>query len=80
MQGLHKRYEQTKHYYMNRKQFIQTSARTSILALMVGLVAVFVKRDNIAPSSECGIDFQCKKCNKVKACTLPEGENYKQNA
>lgn len=64
---------------MNRKQFIQISARTSILALMAGLVAVFVKRDNISTTSECGIDFQCKKCNKVKACTLPEAENFKMN-
>jgi len=64
---------------MERKQFIQTLARTSILAVMVGLVAVFVKRESIASTSECGIDFQCKKCNKVKDCTLPEAENFKNN-
>lgn len=64
---------------MERKQFIQTLGRTSILALMAGLVTVFVKRDNIGPSSKCGIDKQCKKCNKVKACTLPEAENFKNN-
>lgn len=64
---------------MDRKQFIQTTVRTSILALMAGLVAVFVKRESIAPGSECELDFQCKKCNKLKACTLPEAENYRKN-
>ncbi len=64
---------------MNRKQFISTLIRSSILAVMAGLVIVFVKRDNIGPTSECGLDFQCKKCNKLKGCSLPEAENYQKN-
>ena len=64
---------------MNRKKFIQIFIRSSILAAMTGLVAVFVKRDSIGLDNTCGIDFQCKKCNKTNSCSLPEAENYRKN-
>lgn len=64
---------------MNRKQFLQFFIRSSILAAMAGIVVVFVKRDNISLENECGIDFQCKKCNKTNSCSLPEAINYGEN-
>ena len=65
---------------MNREQFIKTIIRSTILAGMAAMIAVFIKQDKIGVSSECGNDFQCKKCNKVKGCTLPEAKNFRKNA
>lgn len=64
---------------MDRKQFIKTFARTTILAGMAGMVAVFVKRESIGTVNTCSIDFQCGRCKTSKSCILPEAINHREN-
>jgi len=64
---------------MDRKTFINFFARGGILALMALLGGVLLFRKQISLEQECGENFQCRKCTKLKRCQLPEAEKERGN-
>lgn len=57
---------------MNRKEFLRSLGRASILGGMGVLIAVFYKQDKITSYSDCSDNLFCRSCNNLKKCTLPE--------
>ena len=41
---------------------------------MALLAGVLLSRRQISLERECGLDFQCRSCTKLKKCQLPEAE------
>lgn len=64
---------------MNRRRFINALLRTGILGAFAILTGVFVAKGKITRDSECIADFQCRGCRKLKACRLPESENFRKD-
>jgi len=59
---------------MNRKEFLRSLGRASILGGMGVLVAVFYKQDKITSYSDCSDNLMCRSCKNLKKCTLPEAK------
>jgi hypothetical protein len=64
---------------MNRKQFIQSIGRTSILGGMGVLVIVFAKNGKITKYTDCTNNLTCKSCKSIDQCFLPEAKNEKDH-
>jgi len=63
---------------MNRKQFIDTVFRYSLLAGVFALIAMLFRKNKIVLTTDlCSGSEQCKKCNKISACTAPNAIQYK---
>jgi hypothetical protein len=59
---------------MDRKTFINRLVRGGILATMGLITAILFSRKQITLEKECGLDVQCRKCNKLNYCGLPDAE------
>lgn len=64
---------------MNRKDFIAKSGQAVILAVMLGLVSVFIGRKQLTEDSECALNGSCRACKKLNKCSLPEAEKEREN-
>ena len=64
---------------MNRRAFIQGLFRSGILGIFALMTGILAYKGKITRESECGLDFQCKACRKVKDCSLPESEKFRSN-
>ncbi|MCB8995134.1 MAG: hypothetical protein H6538_05960 [Bacteroidales bacterium] len=63
---------------MNRKEFINTSVRLTILASIAAVIAVFAFRRQISPGV-CSEREQCNACSKNSRCSLPEAIKFREN-
>jgi len=59
---------------MDRRIFITRIVRGGVLASMAMLAGVLLYRKQVSLWQECGLDFQCRGCSKLKRCRLPEAE------
>jgi len=59
---------------MNRKTFISSLFRGTILAGMALLAGVLLTRKQVSLEKSCGLNIQCRNCTKLKACDLPEAK------
>ena len=57
---------------MDRKKFIIESGRWTILALLVGLVWILIRKGKVSGSYACAENRFCKKCKKFGSCSLPQ--------
>ena len=62
---------------MDRRIFIQGIGRTTLLAELAAVVGVLVSRRQVVGDQNCSANFQCRNCNKLTACELPEAEKTK---
>ena len=62
---------------MDRRNFIQGIGRASLLAALAAVVGVLVSRRQVVGDQSCSANFQCRNCNKLTACELPEAEKTK---
>lgn len=63
---------------MNRRRFLQQVGRGSILGVLAVFSGTMVLRNLNSESESCDFDFVCRNCNKVKACSLPDGIDYRK--
>jgi hypothetical protein len=64
---------------MNRKAFIHQLVRGGIFTAMAILAGVFLYRRQISVEKECGLNFQCRSCSRLKDCKLPEAKNERSD-
>lgn len=64
---------------MDRKAFLSTIGRVSILAMMTAMVGTFVSRDKVTLRSGCAFNSHCKGCEKLAGCALPAAEKERDN-
>ena len=62
---------------MDRRNFIQQIGRGTILATLAAMMGVLVSRRQVVGDQDCSANFQCRNCNKLTACELPEAEKTK---
>jgi len=55
---------------MNRKEFINTTARYGILALLFLLAVFLVTSRKTTAEEKCTNDFACGNCNKRNNCKI----------
>lgn len=64
---------------MNRKVFLQTVGRASILGGMGALVAIFARERQITLYSDCKDDLKCSSCRSLSRCSLPEALKQREH-
>jgi hypothetical protein len=64
---------------MNRKEFIQTFLRGTILVAIGVFITIFASRGKISMNNECTANEQCKACGKVRNCALPGADKFRRN-
>lgn len=64
---------------MDRKDFINTFFRISLLVSLAVLVGIFVAGKKTGLNAECNERTQCKACGKLSKCSLPEATKHKNN-
>ncbi len=62
---------------MDRRNFIQGIGRGTLLLALAAVVGVLVSRRQVVGDQNCSANFQCRNCNKLSACELPEAEKTK---
>lgn len=60
---------------MDRRYFLNRAARGGLVAVLFALGGILVSRRQVVLGEACSDDFQCRSCNKLKRCDLPEAEN-----
>ncbi len=61
---------------MNRREFIRKTARGLALSgIIAGGGYLLLKPQT---GEECTLDFVCKNCKHLQACSLPEADAYKK--
>jgi hypothetical protein len=56
---------------MNRRKFITTIGRGTILSGLAAISGVLIFR-NSKEKDQCTYDFVCRECKRLKSCTQPE--------
>ena len=64
---------------MNRRNFIDKTGRGMLFGGLAALTGLLVSRQQVSRYDECIADFQCKKCNRLSKCGLPEAEIERGN-
>jgi len=59
---------------MDRKTFIYRLIRGGLLASLALVAGILFARKQVTSVRECGPDFPCRGCSKLKRCRLPEAE------
>lgn len=59
---------------MDRKTFIYRLMRGGMLASLALVAGILLARKQVSTVQECGLDFRCRECSKLKKCRLPEAE------
>ena len=59
---------------MDRKTFITRLVRGGLLAVLALISGILLTRKQVTLEKECGLGVQCRKCNKLNDCALPEAE------
>lgn len=57
---------------MDRRIFLNRVARGGLLSLLVLVTGILVSRKQVSLKASCTGDFQCRNCNKLNGCELPE--------
>lgn len=64
---------------MDRKSFIISIARGSILLAIASGVAILIKKDRIGGVAACSEDTVCGGCSRIAKCTLPEAQKWRRD-
>jgi len=64
---------------MDRKTFIHSAVRFSILGIMALLAGFLVIRRNVVTPGTCSRDSICGDCPGLKTCRKPEALKLKKN-
>jgi len=59
---------------MNRKEFLKTSARFGLLAVIVFLGVFLVTNRKTKVEEECDKNFECRGCGKRENCTIDKSK------
>ncbi|MCK4747911.1 MAG: hypothetical protein KAT15_12765 [Bacteroidales bacterium] len=57
---------------MDRKDFLKRVARVGLLGSLAVISGLLFSRRQVNFKADCTGDFQCRNCNKLKGCELPE--------
>jgi hypothetical protein len=63
---------------MVRRTFIRQLARGGLLAGLAGAAGILISRDQVTLRSDCSANFQCRNCNKLTGCQLPEAQKTRE--
>jgi hypothetical protein len=61
---------------MNRKEFIQASARWFLSGTLLALTGFLASRKSISRGTGCRPGWLCSRCTRSGTCTLPEYQKY----
>ena len=64
---------------MNRRNFIDRAGRGVLLGGLAIVTGVLVARRQVSGDRQCTAEFQCKNCNKLANCQLPEAETERKD-
>ncbi len=65
---------------MTRKEFIQMTGRTTILAGMAAMIGLIWRQKSITYSGDgCPTLITCRGCSKLSGCKLPEAIKEKEH-
>ncbi len=59
---------------MDRRDFVNKFARGGALGALAIMSGVLVSRRQVTLQTECSDNAQCRACNKLKRCELPEAK------
>ncbi len=59
---------------MVRRKFIHQLVRGGLLAGLAAAAGILISRDQVTLRSDCSANFQCRNCNRLKGCQLPEAQ------
>jgi hypothetical protein len=59
---------------MNRRIFIERTGRGFLLGGLAVLSGVLIARRQVSQDTNCSANFQCRNCNRLSSCALPEAE------
>lgn len=62
---------------MNRRKFITTIGRGTILSGLAAISGVLIFR-NSKETDQCTYDFVCRECQRLKSCNQPEAIIFKR--
>lgn len=61
---------------MNRRKFIETIGRNTILGALATIGGILMYNNRIDFSNKCTNKYMCKKCGQLSECELPEAIEY----
>jgi hypothetical protein len=59
---------------MDRRDFISRFARGGALGALAIISGILISRRQVTLQTECSDNAQCRNCNKLKRCELPEAK------
>ncbi len=65
---------------LERRKFLKTIARGTILTGIVGLSGYLLFKDRDDNTQVCNYDFICKNCKNENTCSLPEAEEHRRSS
>jgi hypothetical protein len=63
---------------MVRRKFIGQLARGGLLAGLAAAAGILISRDQVTLNNDCNANFQCRSCNRLKGCQLPEAQKTRE--
>jgi len=64
---------------MDRRIFLQRIGRGTLLAALAAVVGVLVSRRQVVGDQDCSANIQCRNCNKLTSCELPEAVKTRED-
>jgi len=64
---------------MNRKKFFDLSGRYLLLGGLAIISGLLVSRRQVSLDTKCSANFQCRSCEKLSKCQLPEAESERND-
>ncbi|MDF1576336.1 MAG: hypothetical protein P1P86_14195 [Bacteroidales bacterium] len=64
---------------MNRRNFLEKAVRGILLGGLALVSGLLVSRKQLSRYTQCSAGLQCKNCDKISECQLPEAENQRKD-
>ena len=63
---------------MVRRKFIHHLVRGGLVAGLAAAAGILISRDQVKLRSDCTVNFQCRSCNRLNGCQLPEAQQTRE--
>jgi len=64
---------------MNRRQYLEKFARSSILLFLGGTAGFLIYKKKVSLTGVTDCSFRCSDCHKLDGCLLPEAKKFRRN-